>query len=214
MISAMSRRGSIYVMISLVLVPAASGGCLHHQLEFTARRTLNTLPDLQYQQVMDNLAATVSNPGRLPYLAVVGQGAIQVTDTATTTLAMGDPLRSSMAGRHGIGRVAQRHGYVQPRHDHVSRKDSRNAGALPANRRPGPATSPRLSLAQCRHEPRCSAGRAPLRTARRGLCLGHARGSQRLIRVDAGHSGHCHARKLARFRSHQERSESRCRTPP
>jgi hypothetical protein len=103
MISAMSRRISIRVVVSLVLVPIFSAGCLHHQLEFTARRTLNTLPDLQYQQVMDNLAATVSNPGRLPYLAVVGQGAIQVTDNATTTLAMGNPFRSLAAGAIGLG---------------------------------------------------------------------------------------------------------------
>jgi hypothetical protein len=106
MISAMSRCVSIRAGISLALVPLFAAGCLHRQLEFTARRTLNTLPDLHYQQVMDNLAAAASNPGRLPYLAVVGQGAIQVTDFGTTTLALTNPLKFSAPT--GMGMAASR----------------------------------------------------------------------------------------------------------
>jgi hypothetical protein len=103
MISTMERKSLVRLTLSLLLLPVLAVGCLHRQLEFTARRTLNTLPDLQYQQVMDNLAAAVSNPGRLPYLAVVGQGAIQVTDNGTTTLGLSHPLKSSAPGVLGLG---------------------------------------------------------------------------------------------------------------
>jgi hypothetical protein len=53
---------------------------MNQQLRFATHRTMSTLPDLHYQQVMDNLARLASNPGFLPYLAVTGQGSIQVTD--------------------------------------------------------------------------------------------------------------------------------------
>jgi hypothetical protein len=76
------------VRICLLLVIVPTTGCMPHQLELTTRRTLNTLPDLQYQQVIDNLAMIASNPGYLPYLAVVGQGSIQVTDNGTSTLGL------------------------------------------------------------------------------------------------------------------------------
>jgi hypothetical protein len=102
----MGRRSLFRLTLSLVLFPVLAVGCLHRQLEFTARRTLNTLPDLHYQQVMDNLAAAASNPGRLPYLAVVGQGAIQVTDNSTATLGLSHPLNISAPG--GLGLVGSR----------------------------------------------------------------------------------------------------------
>jgi hypothetical protein len=89
-----------------MVLPGFAVGCLHRQLEFTGRRTLSTLPDLHYQQVMDNLAAAASNPGRLPYLAVVGQGAIQVTDNSTTTLGLAHPLNITAPG--GVGLAGSR----------------------------------------------------------------------------------------------------------
>ena len=61
---------------------------MSQQLRFTARRTVNALPDLQYQQVVDNLAKIASNPGFLPYLAVAGQGSVQVTDNGNSTLGL------------------------------------------------------------------------------------------------------------------------------
>ena len=74
--------------ICLLLTVSLSTGCMSQQLEMTTRRTLNTLPDLQYQQVIDNLATIAANPGRLPYLAVVGQGTIQVTDNGNSALGL------------------------------------------------------------------------------------------------------------------------------
>jgi hypothetical protein len=72
--------------LSVLLIPLLTAGCVHHQLELTTLRTLNTLPDLTYQQVIDNLAAIAANPGRLPSLAVVGQGSVQVTGNGGLTL--------------------------------------------------------------------------------------------------------------------------------
>ncbi len=46
------------------------------------------LPDLEYQQVIDNLAKIASNPGYLPYLAVAGQGSVQVTDNGSSLLGL------------------------------------------------------------------------------------------------------------------------------
>ncbi len=95
MISRMGRRSLFSSAICCIAALAVSGGCLHRQLEFTAHRTLSRLPELQYQQVVDNLAAIAANPAHLPYLAVVGQGAIQVTDNGTSTLGLTIPMTSA-----------------------------------------------------------------------------------------------------------------------
>jgi hypothetical protein len=57
-----------------------ASGCMNQQLRLATARTTSTLPDIHYQQVMDNLALIAANPGFLPYLAVTGQGSIQVTN--------------------------------------------------------------------------------------------------------------------------------------
>jgi hypothetical protein len=61
---------------------------MSQQLQFTTLRTVNALPDLQYQQVVDNLARIASNPGFLPYLAVAGEGSVQVTDNGSSALCL------------------------------------------------------------------------------------------------------------------------------
>jgi hypothetical protein len=78
-------RGSL--VGSIVLLGMVSG-CMNSQLRLTARLSTNALHELQYQQVMDNLAAIASHPHLLPYLAVAGQGSIQVTDTANSSFGM------------------------------------------------------------------------------------------------------------------------------
>ena len=62
MIVTMGRRSLYCLWLFLTLTLVFASGCLHHQLELTTRRALNTLPDLHYQQVMDNLAAIAANP--------------------------------------------------------------------------------------------------------------------------------------------------------
>ena len=79
-----SDRWWMPTLLMLGLVP----GCMSQQLRFTTRRTVSSLPDLHYQQVIDNLAKTAANPGFLPYLAVAGQGSVQVTDNGSSLLAL------------------------------------------------------------------------------------------------------------------------------
>jgi hypothetical protein len=71
--------------ISLALL---AGGCTHAQLE---RSTLNqgtTLADLQYKQVLDNLAAFVGNAAALPYFALTSTGQTQVADQGEGTFSL------------------------------------------------------------------------------------------------------------------------------
>jgi hypothetical protein len=103
MISRLERGNLFCSMVFSMLVLGLATGCLHRQLEFTMHHNLSTLPDLHYQQVMDNLAAAASNPARLPYLAVVGQGAVQVTDNGTTTLGLSNPVNLLKSGVLGFG---------------------------------------------------------------------------------------------------------------
>jgi hypothetical protein len=96
------RAGRVILFLPTVLfVPAT--GCMHQQLQFIAGRTANTLPDLQYQQVMDNLAMIAANPGFLPYLAVAGQGSIQVTDGGTSSLSLNMAPKTFTSGMFGLG---------------------------------------------------------------------------------------------------------------
>jgi hypothetical protein len=80
-------RPVVLAILALVLAP----GCMSQQLQFTTRQTVNALPDLQYEQVIDNLAKIASNPGFLPYLAIAGQGSVQVTDNGNSTLGLNMP---------------------------------------------------------------------------------------------------------------------------
>jgi hypothetical protein len=81
------RAGHGLVFVLLSLIPSASG-CVSQPLRLATRRNANTLPDLQYQQVIDNLAAIASNPSYLPYLAVAGAGTVQVTENRNSSLGL------------------------------------------------------------------------------------------------------------------------------
>jgi hypothetical protein len=84
----MRRRVSDGWFAPAILMLSLAPGCMSQQLSFTTRRTVSALPDLQYQQVIDNLAKIASNPGFLPYLAVAGQGSVQVTDNGSSLLGL------------------------------------------------------------------------------------------------------------------------------
>jgi hypothetical protein len=71
-----------------ILMLSLAPGCMSQQLQFTTRRTVSGLPDVHYQQVIDNLAKIASNPGFLPSLAVAGQGSVQVTDNGSSLLGL------------------------------------------------------------------------------------------------------------------------------
>ncbi len=60
------------------------GGCQTHLcLRDNTVCTVATLTDLNYQQVLDNLAMLVSNPSALPSIAVINAGTVTVADQKT-----------------------------------------------------------------------------------------------------------------------------------
>jgi hypothetical protein len=92
-------RPVFLALLALASVP----GCMSQQLRATARRTVNALPDLQYQQVIDNLAKIVANPGFLPYLAIAGQGSVQVTDNGSSMLGLNTVSNVPVPGTLSMG---------------------------------------------------------------------------------------------------------------
>lgn len=96
-------------ILGIVLVT----GCTHDHLRHGTLRTANTLPDLQYKQVLNNLAMFSENPSAIPYFAVVGTGTIQVTDRgqAATEFAwtseMMEVMRERMLGFEAERQLAE-----------------------------------------------------------------------------------------------------------
>jgi hypothetical protein len=64
----------------VVVVAVSSSGCTHLQLSRSALRQASTITDLEYKQVMSNLASYHCNPDVLPHFAVVGTGGTSITD--------------------------------------------------------------------------------------------------------------------------------------
>jgi hypothetical protein len=64
----------------LGLLPILSG-CTQVALRDDTVRTTNTLTDLQYQQVLDNLARFHDNPDTVPSFAVATAGTVSILDT-------------------------------------------------------------------------------------------------------------------------------------
>jgi hypothetical protein len=56
-------------------------GCTHVTLRNDTVRTTNTLTDLYYQQVLDNLARFQDNPDTVPSFAVTTAGTVSILDT-------------------------------------------------------------------------------------------------------------------------------------
>jgi len=66
--------------IAAVVMLLASG-CARSQLRRTAIGIAAEIPDVQQQQVLDNLARLSANPDNLPYFAIAGSGTAQVGTT-------------------------------------------------------------------------------------------------------------------------------------
>ena len=82
------------VWILFILGLACSTGCTSGRLR---QRTINqgsTLPELQYQQVLDNLAQFATNPAALPWHVNLREGTTQVTDSLSggAALDIGPPV--------------------------------------------------------------------------------------------------------------------------
>src|SRR5215471_16300200 len=69
-------RTRLFSLLVLLL-----GGCQTHLcLRDNTACTAATLTDLNYQQVLDNLAMLVANPSALPSIAVINAGTVTVAD--------------------------------------------------------------------------------------------------------------------------------------
>ena len=82
------------VRILFILGLACSTGCTTGRLR---QRTINqgsTLPELQYQQVLDNLALFATHPGSLPWHVNLREGTSQLTDSLSggAALDLGPPV--------------------------------------------------------------------------------------------------------------------------
>jgi hypothetical protein len=64
----------------LLCVFTATTGCTHLQLNHSASKQAGSITDLQYRQVLDNLALFQDTPDALPHFAVVGTGGTSVND--------------------------------------------------------------------------------------------------------------------------------------
>ncbi len=67
----------------LVTLALTTAGCTHCQLQRNTVKTAGTISNLQYQQVLNNLAMFACNPEALPWHLKLQGGIVQVTDQAT-----------------------------------------------------------------------------------------------------------------------------------
>ena len=68
-----------HALLLLGLLSTLSG-CTHIALRNNTGRTTNTLADLQFQQVLDNLARFHDNPDTIPSFAVATSGTVSIND--------------------------------------------------------------------------------------------------------------------------------------
>lgn len=68
--------------LALAVLPALGGCATHAHLRDSTARTAATLTDLNYRQVLDNVARFAADPSALPAVAVVNSGTVTATDRA------------------------------------------------------------------------------------------------------------------------------------
>src|SRR5438552_2973997 len=70
----------------LFAVAVANTGCTHFQLTRSTFRQTSTITDLQYHQILSNVASFQDCPDVLPHLAIVGAGGTSVDDTGSVNV--------------------------------------------------------------------------------------------------------------------------------
>jgi hypothetical protein len=71
------------LLLLTLLIQVVGLGCTHVQLRNSTLSQMQTVHDIQQQQVLDNLAMFVANPDAFPYFSLPTQGNCTVTDGAT-----------------------------------------------------------------------------------------------------------------------------------
>jgi hypothetical protein len=66
--------------VPIIVLLSTLTGCTHLALEKDTLKTTNTLADLQFQQVLDNVARFHDNPDTIPSFAVTTAGTVSVND--------------------------------------------------------------------------------------------------------------------------------------
>ncbi len=81
-------------MVFIVVGLVASTGCTSGRLRHRTINQGSSLPELQYQQVLDNLAQFATNPSALPWHVNLREGTTQVTDSISggAALDIGPPV--------------------------------------------------------------------------------------------------------------------------
>ena len=72
-----------FVRVALLLALVALAGCTTARLRQRTTNQGSTLPELQYQQVLDNLAQFTGNPSALPWHMNLREGTTQITDSVS-----------------------------------------------------------------------------------------------------------------------------------
>jgi hypothetical protein len=72
-------------MLYLPVLLAVAGCQTHLSLRDNTLRTGATLADLNYRQVLDNLATFVANPSAMPSISVINSGTVTVADTKSVS---------------------------------------------------------------------------------------------------------------------------------
>jgi hypothetical protein len=68
--------------LAVIGLLVTTSGCTHLALQKDTVRTTNTLADLQFQQVLDNLARFQHNPDTVPSFAIASAGTVSILDMA------------------------------------------------------------------------------------------------------------------------------------
>ncbi|MEI7863060.1 MAG: hypothetical protein WCJ21_10535, partial [Planctomycetota bacterium] len=66
------------LLVWLLCVAVAAPGCTHLQLKRSTVFTRNSLAELRYTHILDNLAMMVANPAAVPNPVVISGGVVQV----------------------------------------------------------------------------------------------------------------------------------------
>jgi len=69
--------------VILALIPVLACGCTHKQLRRSTNQTQQTMSDLRYKHILDNLAMMVRNPATVPNPVAINGGVVQISDNAT-----------------------------------------------------------------------------------------------------------------------------------
>jgi hypothetical protein len=73
------------LLVWLLCVAVAAPGCTHLQLKRSTAFTRNSLAELRYTHILDNLALMVANPAAVPNPVVISGGVVQVSDNGAGT---------------------------------------------------------------------------------------------------------------------------------